>query len=73
MVIASLRHPPYRLGLLFDLPDTMAVFELGESVPPEVLGAFVHCVGDAKPVHYQEEAFSAFYNDPGFLEEIRKH
>jgi hypothetical protein len=61
MVLKALREPPYRLAFLFDLPDTMAVFEIKDAVPPEILSDFFKCVGDAKPVHFEGEPFEAFY------------
>jgi hypothetical protein len=60
-LLAAFDNPPFRLAFLWDLPDTVAMFEVSRSPKPEQLASFFECVGDAKPAHNAGEEFSPFY------------
>lgn len=48
-VLDLLSHAPYKLAFLWDLPDTVAVYQVNASTTPQDTNAFFDCVGDALP------------------------
>lgn len=50
-LLGALSHPPYRLAFLWDLPDTLVVYEVRPPPTSGQLTSFFDCVGDAKPAH----------------------
>jgi hypothetical protein len=47
-VLGVLSHAPYKLAFLWDLPDTVAVYEVDAAPTSRDIASFLACLGDAE-------------------------
>ncbi len=60
-LLVALKRPPFKIAFLWDLPDTVVVYDVNQSPSQESLASFFRCIGDASPTHNAGEEFKPFW------------